>query len=175
MNILIPGFFAVLLSVSALAAPDTGAGQGPSRVARPVIADWGAIRRNRLEQNAAIARGDLDAIAAFWTDDVTICRGLGLQLAGKAAYRKLFEDDATTPDKIVYQRIPKTIEASQVWPLAFESGAWMGHLRTAEGPVVIQGRYSAQWVKRAGHWLIRSEVYVALSGSGDGLKMKAAP
>lgn len=175
MRILILGLFAVLQSVSALADPDVDAGHRPSPVARPVIADWGAIRRNRLLQNAAIAQGDVDAIAAYWTDDVTICRGLGLQLAGKAAYRKLFEDDATTPEKIVYQRIPKTIEASQVWPLAFESGVWMGHLGTAEGPVVIQGRYSAQWVKRAGKWLIRSEVYVALSGSGEGLNMKAAP
>jgi ketosteroid isomerase-like protein len=100
---------------------------------------------------------------------------LGLQLAGKAAYRKLFEDDQTTSRKIVYQRMPKTIEASQVWPLAFESGVWTGHLGTPEGPVVIQGQYSAQWVKRAGNWLIRSEVYVALSGSGEGLNMKAAP
>ena len=46
-----------------------------------------AIRRARLEQNAAIVKHDLDAIASYWTDDVTICRALGLQLAGKAAYR----------------------------------------------------------------------------------------
>ena len=167
--------FAVLLSVCAAADPAAGAKHETSRRARPVIADWGAIRRNRLAQNTAIARGDLDAIAAYWTDDVTICRGLGLQLAGKAAYRKLFADDPATSDKIVYERIPKTIEASQIWPLAFESGVWMGHRGTPEGPVVIQGQYSAQWVKRAGNWLIRSEVYVALSGSGDGLTMKAAP
>jgi len=175
LTILNATFFAVLLSVCALADPTAGGRYEASPRARPVIADWGAIRRNRLAQNAAIARGDLEAIAAYWTDDVTICRGLGLQLAGKAAYRKLFADDPASPDKIVYQRIPKTIEASQVWPLAFESGVWMGHRGTPEGPVVIQGQYSAQWVKRAGHWLIRSEVYVALSGSGDGLKMKAAP
>jgi hypothetical protein len=45
----------------------------------------------------------------------------------------------------------------------------------ARGPVIVQGRYSAQWVNRAGQWLIRSEVFVALSGSGPGLQMKAAP
>lgn len=174
-RILGAGLAAVLLSVSALADPPAAATKKASPIARHVMADWGAIRRNRLEQNAAIAKGDIDAIAAFWTDDVTICRGLGLQLAGKAAYRKLFEEDQTTSRKIIYQRMPKTIEASQVWPLAFESGVWMGHLGTPEGPVVIQGQYSAQWVKRAGNWLIRSEVYVALSGSGEGLNMKAAP
>jgi ketosteroid isomerase-like protein len=135
-----------------------------------------AIRQARLEQNAAIARHDVEAIAAYWTDDVTICRALGLQLAGKAAYRKLFEgDDPTSKEVIVYQRVPSSIEASAVWPLAFESGRWEGHLGNAQGTVVIRGRYSAQWVKRDGKWLIRSEVYVALQGAGSGLKMKAAP
>jgi hypothetical protein len=43
------------------------------------------------------------------------------------------------------------------------------------GPVVIGGSYSAQWVKRADKWLIRSEVFVALTGAGAGLQMKAAP
>ena len=76
---------------------------------------------------------------------------------------------------IVYQRIPGSIEPSALWPLAFESGTWQGHLGNAQGAVVIQGRYSAQWVKRAGKWLIRSEVYVALQGAGSGLQMKAAP
>src|SRR3954469_7885344 len=58
-----------------------------------------AIRRARLQQNSAIFRHDVEEIASYWTDDVTICRGLGLQLAGKAAYRKLFEgDDPTSKD-----------------------------------------------------------------------------
>lgn len=135
-----------------------------------------AIRQARLQQNAAIVRHDVEAIASYWTDDVTICRALGLQLAGKAAYRKLFEgDDPTSKDVIVYQRLPSSIEASTVWPLGFETGRWQGHLGSATGAVVIQGRYSAQWVKRDGRWLIRSEVYVALQGADSGLQMKAAP
>ena len=48
-----------------------------------------AIRHARLQQNAPIARHEVDAIASFWTDDVTICRGLGAQVAGKSNYRKL--------------------------------------------------------------------------------------
>jgi ketosteroid isomerase-like protein len=138
--------------------------------------DGAAIRRARLQQNAAIARHDVEAIASYWTDDVTICRGLGLQLAGKTAYRKLFEgDDPTSKDVIVYERIPSSIEPSSLWPLAFETGTWKGHLGNVQGPVVIRGRYSAQWVKRGDAWLIRSEVFVALQGAGSGLQMKAAP
>jgi ketosteroid isomerase-like protein len=134
------------------------------------------IKQARLQQNAAIVRHDLDAIASYWTDDVTICRGLGLQLAGKAAYRKLFEgDDPTSKDVIIYERMPTSVEVSSVWPLGFETGTWKGHVGSISGPVVIGGSYCAQWVKRADKWLIRSEVFVALTGAGSGLQMKAAP
>jgi hypothetical protein len=75
----------------------------------------------------------------------------------------------------VYERVPTSIDAGSPWPLAFETGVWTGHRGGARGPVGIRGRYSARWVKRAGHWLIRSEVFVALSGSGPGLDMKSAP
>jgi ketosteroid isomerase-like protein len=140
------------------------------------VVDKAAIRHARLQQNAAIVSHNLDAIASYWTDDVTICRGLGIQLAGKAAYLKLFEeDDPAAADVIIYERHPASIDVSSVWPLAFETGVWKGHLGKGDGPVVVEGRYSAQWVKRADKWLIRSEVFVALTGSGSGLQMKAAP
>ena len=137
--------------------------------------DKSAIEQTRLRQNAAIVRGDLVEIAAYWTDDVTICRGLGAQLAGKRAYLELFAADAKSAEKIVYQRRPTSIAVSSVWPLAFETGRWQGHLGSAQGPTVIGGQYSAQWVKRGDRWLIRSEVFVALEGSGPGLQMKAVP
>jgi len=155
---------ACVFATSAMAAPSTS------------TSDRALIKHARLQQNAAIVKHDVEAIASYWTDDVTICRGLGLQLAGKAAYRKLFEgDDPTSKDVIVYERIPVSIDASSVWPLAFETGIWKGHRGNVQGPTILQGRYSAQWVKRAGHWLIRSEVYVALEGFDQGLGMKAAP
>jgi ketosteroid isomerase-like protein len=136
--------------------------------------DGSAIKQARLRQNAAIVRGDLAEIAAYWTDDVTICRGLGAQLAGKSAYLELFAADAKSAERIVYQRHPASIDVSSVWPLAFETGEWQGHLGSEQGSTVIGGRYSAQWVKRGDRWLIRSEVFVALEGSGSGLQMKAA-
>src|ERR1700730_13133604 len=139
-------------------------------------ADKAAIRQARLRQNAAIVSHNLDAIASYWTDDVTICRGLGIQLAGKAAYLKLFAaDDPAVANVIIYEGAPTSIDVSSIWPLAFETGVWKGHLGKGNGPVVVKGRYSAQWVKRGDKWLIRSEVFVALTGSGSGLKMKAAP
>ncbi|MFL6514243.1 MAG: DUF4440 domain-containing protein [Chthoniobacterales bacterium] len=133
------------------------------------------IKARRAQQNAAIAANKIDEIASFWTDDVTICRGLGAQVQGKAGYRKLLEEGASAADKIVYERQPKAVEVSAHWPLAFETGTWIGHAGDVNGPGVINGKYSAQWVKRDGTWLIRSEVFVALGAEGQGSQMKAAP
>lgn len=144
--------------------------------ARGAADDSQAVMAARRAQNAAIVAHRLDAIAGYWTEDVTICRALGSQLSGKAGYLKLFEaDDPASPDTILYQREPEAVTVSAVWPLAFESGTWSGRRGGPGGEVIIRGRYSAQWVKRAGHWLIRSEVFVALEGAGAGLALKAVP
>jgi ketosteroid isomerase-like protein len=133
-----------------------------------------AIRIARTAQNRAIATGDLDRVASFWTDDVTVRRALGAPLDGKQAARQaLVAPSAGT--HLVYQRLTKDVEVSGHWPLAFETGVWEGHQATATGPVVIGGRYSAQWVKRNGQWLIRSEVFVALTCHGVGCESVAVP
>lgn len=136
--------------------------------------DSAAIRAARSAQNRAIAAGDLDRVAAFWTDDVTVRRALGAPLDGKQAARQALVAPATGT-RLVYQRLTKDVEVSAQWPLAFETGQWEGHQDTAAGPVVIGGRYSAQWVKRTGHWLIRSEVFVALTCRGVGCESVAVP
>jgi ketosteroid isomerase-like protein len=134
-----------------------------------------AIRSARTAQNQAIAAGDLDRAASFWTEDVTVRRALGLPMAGRAEVRKAFEVPDDPKNRIVYQRLTRDVDVSAKWPLAFESGVWEGHLGTATGPTVIGGRYSAQWVKRNGQWLIRSEVFVALSCAGVGCESVAVP
>jgi ketosteroid isomerase-like protein len=131
-------------------------------------ADIAAIRAARAEQNGAIAEGNGERAAAFWTDDVTARRALGAAIAGRAAYRKLIEPGAA----IVYQRNTVDVEVSNRWPLAFETGTWIGRTNGAE---VVAGRYSAQWVKRDGRWLIRSEVFVALTCKASGCDSQALP
>ncbi len=146
-------------------------------------ADARAIRAARAAQNAAIAAGDLDAVTAFWTEDITVRRALGSSVAGRAAARAAFEPPtgaaptgaATATPRIVYRRIPNEIDVSTHWPLAFESGVWEGREGTGDGPVIIGGKFSAQWVKRDGRWLIRSEVFVALTCAGAGCSLLAVP
>lgn len=132
-------------------------------------ADEQAIRAARLAQNEAIAAADADRVATFWTDDVVIRRGLGPLVVGREGYRQLFVGDPAT----IYVRLPTGIEVSDQWPFAFETGDWSGHPGGASAPAVIGGRYSAQWVKRDGRWLIRAEVFVALTCSGIGCGYQA--
>ena len=141
----------------------------------PAPADTAAIRAARAAQNKAIATGDLDRAAGFWTEDVTVRRALGQPLSGRDAARQALEPPAAPGMRLVYQRLTKDVRVSPKWPLAFETGRWEGHQGTINGPVVIGGRFSAQWVKRDGRWLIRSEVFVALTCSGAGCESAAVP
>jgi len=137
--------------------------------------DQDAILAARIAQNQAIAAGDPDRAASFWTEDVTVRRALGQPMSGRDEARQAFVPPPPPASPLVYQRLTKDVEVSPKWPLAFESGVWEGHQGTAAGPVVIGGRYSAQWVKRGDRWLIRSEVFVALTCSGSGCEAVAVP
>ena len=160
---------AVILLVAVALAGCCGA---PARRTPPSAhaTDEQAIRSARLAQNEAIAVSDADGVAAFWTDDVVIRRGLGPLVVGRDAYRQLFTDDP-----VIYVRLPTSIEVSNRWPLAFETGDWTGRPGSAAAPAVIGGRYSAQWVKRKGRWLIRAEVFVALTCQAVGCEYPSAP
>ncbi len=137
--------------------------------------DVHAIAEGRRAQNRAIAAGDANEVAAYWTEDVAIRRGLGNVVSGRDAYRQLFVPTGNRDSTLVYQRDPTNIDVSPQWPLAYETGRWAGHLGRVDGPAVIKGRYAAQWVKRNGRWLIRSEVFVALGCSGVGCAYAAVP
>ena len=132
------------------------------------ISEQELIRLARHAQNQAISNDDLDQVASFWTQDVTVRRALGQAVEGREAARKVMEFSGDPARRIVYQRATVTVEVSRNWLLAYEEGQWSGHLGSANGPIVIGGRYAAQWVKRDGRWLIRSELFVALDCDGIG-------
>ena len=140
--------------------------------------DVQAVRNARAAQNRAIAALDTAAVASWWTNDVEIRRGLGTLAVGRDAYIKLFVPDPTAVargEELIYQREPDTVIVSPHWPLAYESGTWTGHFGGVNGKAVIGGRYAAQWVKRGTRWLIRGEVYVALTCADVGCESGALP
>ena len=155
-----------LLAIALLLAGATARAQ--SRSANDVR----DIRAARLAQNAAMAAGDVDRVARWWTDDVTIRRGLGTGLSGIEAYKGIMERAPVSDTALVYWRTTTDVNVSPTWPLAFETGTWTARV-AGKGPSLITGRYSAQWVKRDERWLIRSEVFVALTCAGKGCLSKA--
>ena len=130
------------------------------------------IRAARLAQNAAMAAGDVERTATWWTDDVTIRRGLGVGLSGIEAYKAILLRAPVSDTSLIYWRTTTDVSVSKVWPLAFETGTWTARV-AGKGPSLITGRYSAQWVHRNDTWLIRSEVFVALTCAGKGCESKA--
>ncbi len=157
------------LLIAALLAACISAGSGSA------AKDVTAIRTARAEQNRAIVDGNANRIASFWTDDVTVRSGLGALVTGRAAYRERIVANGPSGRRLVYVRLPRSIEISRRWPLAFETGTWTACLGDIRGPEMMGGRYSAQWVKRDGRWLIRSEVFVALTCQASGCDAAAAP
>ncbi|MDB4888956.1 MAG: hypothetical protein JWL61_811 [Gemmatimonadetes bacterium] len=139
-----------------------------------VSADAHAIRAARTAQNVAMAAGDVDRAATWWTEDVTIRRGLGTGIGGVEGYKGILQRAPVSDTALVYQRITRDVTVSNAWPLAFETGTWTARVG-GKGSALITGRYSAQWVKRGARWLIRSEVFVALTCSGQGCASKAVP
>ncbi len=164
-----------LLVTLTLALGGCGGAKAVHELPTSVSAEARAVREARAAQNQAIAAGDLDRIADFWTEDVEIRRGLGQLLVGRPAYRQLFIATGNRDSALVYQREPTRIDVSQRWPMAFEGGTWTGHLGRVDGPIVIRGQYAAQWVRREGRWLIRGEVFVALTCADVGCSYSASP
>ncbi|MGH7656190.1 MAG: DUF4440 domain-containing protein [Gemmatimonadaceae bacterium] len=137
-------------------------------------ADAALIRAARIAQTAAMAKGDVERTATWWTDDVAIRRGLGAPVNGVAAYKAILERAPVSDTAIVYDRKTTGVTVSSHWPLAFETGTWIAR-RAGKGAALITGQYSAQWVKRNGKWLIRGEVFVALTCAGVGCDARARP
>ena len=130
------------------------------------------IRSARIAQNQSMAIGDVDRAARWWTEDVTIRRGLGTPVSGIEAYKGIMERAPLSDTALVFWRTTTDVNVSPAWPLAFETGTWTARV-AGKGPSLITGRYSAQWVKRDERWLIRSEVFVALACAGKGCMSKA--
>ena len=148
------GFHGILI-VAAVVLPLRAA------TGQPRSDDRELIRRARVQQNEAIARNDLAAVARFWTKDVNIRAGLGRSIQGRDAYQAAFRADSL----MMYRREPTEIVVSKQWPLAYERGKWSGRLRADPAKPLLGGEYSAQWVKSGEQWLIRSEIFVALECS----------
>lgn len=164
----------LLLFVTTVLALTTASAQSLSA---QQAADAAAIKEARRLQTAALAKNDLDTVVKYWDPAITIRRALGHPVDGAQAARKLLEPspNQNPATAIVYQREASSVSVSAHWPLAYEEGRWSGHVGSADTKPILSGKYAAQWVKRDGVWLIRSEVFVALECADAGCKAAALP
>lgn len=123
-----------------------------------------AIRLRRAAFNRAIAAADLAAIGPLLAPDAVLVTGTDSAIiAGRKAQLQVWKRDFAARDRMVYARLPDTIVASPVEPIALEHGKWQG-TSSNDGAVLAAGDYTAKWRKAAsGDWVIEAEIYITLA------------
>ncbi|MDP2040186.1 MAG: nuclear transport factor 2 family protein [Algoriphagus sp.] len=121
--------------------------------------DVAQILAQREASNQALRNFDEKLNSTFSTEDAFITTGAGTLLAGKAELMEYIQNAKgpkmywiRTPDEVIVN--PKTL-------LAWETGIWKGYLEDSD-EAVVGGKYSAQWTKASGTWLIHSQLFVTL-------------
>ncbi len=124
------------------------------------------IRGARAGYNDAIARHDVPSIVSFLDDEYQITTSLGQLVQNRddegASWHELF----ASRQNLLYVRSTESVEISDDYPLAAETGTWVGSWSTVDGPVRTGGRYAAMWRKVDDVWKVRSELFVALYCDG---------
>lgn len=122
--------------------------------------DVAQILAQREASNQALRNFDEKLNSTFSTEDAFITTGAGTLLAGKAELMEYIQNAKgpkmywiRTPDEVIVN--PKTL-------LAWETGIWKGYLEDSD-EAVVGGKYSAQWTKASGTWLIHSQLFVTLT------------
>jgi ketosteroid isomerase-like protein len=121
--------------------------------------DIAEIRAQRNASNAALRQFDEQLNATFSSDDALITTGAGTLLAGKEALSTYLKSQKGK--KMYWVRTPAEIRVNPETKLAWESGTWKGFHEDSTIPV-LGGKYSAQWTKKSGIWLIQSQLFVTL-------------
>lgn len=121
--------------------------------------DVSQILAQREASNQALRAFDEDLNATFSTADAFITTGAGTLIAGKEALSTYLKSQKGP--KMYWIRTPDEVLVNPKTMLAWETGTWKGYYEDSDKPVV-GGKYSAQWTKVSGTWLIRSQLFVTL-------------
>jgi hypothetical protein len=117
------------------------------------------ILAKREASNQALRAFDEALNATFSTPDAFITTGAGTLIAGNAALDAYIKSQKGP--KMYWIRTPGEVIVNPKTNLAWETGTWKGYYETSDKPVV-GGKYSAQWTKASGSWLIHSQLFVTL-------------
>lgn len=117
------------------------------------------ILAKRKASNLAIRNFDHELNATFSTEDAFITTGLGVLISGKEE-QEIYLKSLKGP-RMYWIRTPDEVMVNHKTQLAWETGTWKGYYEDSDKPVV-GGKYSAQWTKASGSWLIHSQLFVTL-------------
>ncbi|MFC3416158.1 YybH family protein [Algoriphagus hitonicola] len=122
-------------------------------------AEVSQILAQREESNQALRVFDDELNANFSTEDALITTGAGTLISGKKELMKYIQE--STGPKMYWIRTPDEVLVNPETQLAWETGTWKGYEEGSD-EAVVEGKYSAQWTKASGTWLIQSQLFVTL-------------
>lgn len=114
----------------------------------------------RRASNSALKAFAHEQFLSYMTDDLQLTTGSGTLLQGKSALRAYLSQ--AVGHRVYFVRTSTEVEVNAARGLAWEMGTWKSFTPGAEDQAVSGGKYSAQWTKSSGVWLIRSELFVTL-------------
>ena len=114
----------------------------------------------RNASNLALKSYETDEVLSFLTDDVLTTTGNGTLLTGKKELQKFISGGRKS--KMYWIRETKEIIVNEKRGLAWENGIWNGYDPEKSGDSIVNGNYSAMWIKASGVWKIKSQLFVTL-------------
>lgn len=117
------------------------------------------ILSQRKASNEALRNFDEELNATFSTEYAFITTGAGTLIAGKEALTAYLKSQKGP--KMYWIRTPDEVLVNPETQLAWETGTWKGYIEGSD-KAVVGGKYSAQWTKKSGTWLIHSQLFVTL-------------
>lgn len=117
------------------------------------------ILSQRKASNEALRNFDEELNATFSTEEAFITTGAGTLIAGQEALKSYLKSQSGP--KMYWIRTPDEVLVNSKTLLAWETGTWKGYVE-GSGEAVVGGKYSAQWTKKSGTWLIQSQLFVTL-------------
>ncbi len=117
------------------------------------------ILAQREASTQALRAFDMDLNATYSTDDAFITTGLGVLISGKEE-QEIYLKSLKGP-RMYWIRTPDEVLVNPKTQLAWETGTWKGYYEDSN-EAVVGGKYSAQWTKASGTWLIKSQLFVTL-------------
>ena len=115
----------------------------------------------RNASNLALKSYENEDVLSCLTDDVLTTTGNGALLSGKKALEKYILDGGKS--KMYWIRETKEIIVNEKRGLAWENGIWNGYDPGKGDDSIVNGNYSAMWIKASGIWKIKSQLFVTLS------------